>query len=97
MLPEFLRLLQYPYIDYDNDHDVKDGCGTIANLIAGQYKREVGAMGYKDLMMSHFESFITAPEGVEIPLESMEKYELSFEVDGVKRLVVMTHCPGGDP
>ena len=88
-LPEFLRLLQYPYIDSDNEDESKDGCGTLANLIAGQYKRELANLGYKDLMMSHFESFInTAVDGVGIPKGLTEKYELSFEVEGSKRLVV---------
>ena len=44
-LPEFLRLLQYPYIDSDDEIEVKDGCGTLANLIAGQYKREMAHFG----------------------------------------------------
>ena len=55
-LPEFLRLMQYPYIDSDDEDEVKDGCGTLVNLIAGQYKREMAALGYKDLMMSPFDS-----------------------------------------
>lgn len=88
-LPEFLRLLQYPYIESDDDRECKDGCGTLVNLIAGQYKREMAVLGYKDLMMSPFESFInTAPDGVGIPKELSEKYELSFDIEGVKRLVV---------
>lgn len=88
-LPEFLRLLQYPYIDSDDEMEVKDGCGTIVNLIAGQYKREMAQLGYKDMMMSHFESYInSAPDGVGIPDGPTEKYEISFEVEGTKRLVV---------
>ena len=39
--------------------------------------------------MSHFESYInTAPDGVGIPKGLTEKYEISFEVEGTKRLVV---------
>ena len=88
-LPEFLRLLQYPYIDSDDEMEVKDGCGTLANLIAGQYKKEVAVLGYKDVMMSPFESFInTAPNGIGIPKGVLGKYEFSFEVEGTKRLVV---------
>jgi len=88
-LPEFLRLLQYPYIDSDDETEVKDGCGTLCNLIAGQYKREITALGYKDLMMSPFENYInTAADGVGIPNGATEKFELSFEVEGSKRLVV---------
>ena len=88
-IPDFLRLMQYPYIDSDEDDECKDGCGTLANVIAGQYKRELALLGYKDLMMSHFQSYInTAPDGVGVPVESLEKYEISFEVEGIKRLVV---------
>jgi len=88
-LPEFLRLLKYSYIDSDDEAEVKDGCGTLVNLIAGQYKREMANLGYKDLMMSHFDSFInTAPDGIGIPKGTTEKYEISFEVEGTKRLVV---------
>jgi len=88
-LPEFLRLLQYPYIDSDEDLECKDGCGSLVNLIAGQYKREIALLGYRDLMISPFESFInTSPDGVGIPKEVAEKYEISFELEGIKRLVV---------
>jgi two-component system chemotaxis response regulator CheY len=88
-LPEFLRMLQYPYIDSENDKELLDGCGTLVNLIAGQYKREMSILGYKDLMMSHFESFInTCPDGAGIPKGMMDKYELSFDVEEKKRLVV---------
>ncbi len=88
-LPEFLRLMQYPYIDSDDDDECKDGCGTLANVIAGQYKRELATLGYKDLMMSPFDSYInSAPNGVGIPQELTEKYEISFDVEGTKRLVI---------
>jgi CheY-like chemotaxis protein len=88
-LPEFLRMLQYPYIDFDEDAEVMDGCGTLINLIAGQYKKELANLGYKDLMMSPFESFINnATDGVAIPHQATEKYEITFEVGGRKSLVV---------
>ena len=93
-LPDFLRLLQYPYIDSDDEIEVLDGCGTLVNLIAGQYKREIGALGFKDLMMSPFTSHInTAPDGVAVPKGSTDKYQLSFEVEGLKRLVVEMVMP----
>jgi len=88
-LPDFLRLLQYPYIDADEDSECKDGCGAIANLLGGQYKRELAVLGYKDLEMSPFNSFInTAPDGVGVPKEVREKFEISFSIEGAKRLVV---------
>ncbi len=88
-LPEFLRLLQYPYIDSDDEEEVKDGCGTLANLIAGQYKKEVAVLGYKDVTMSPFESYInTFADGVGIPNGATEKFEISFDVEDTKRMVV---------
>lgn len=88
-LPEFLRLMQYPYIESDDESEIKDGCGTLVNLIAGQYKREMATLGYKDLMMTPFHSYInSATDGIEIPKGSTEKYEIGFEVEGDKRLVV---------
>ena len=88
-IPEFLRLLQYPYIDSDDDLEVKDGCGTLVNLFAGQFKKEMAKLGYKDMMMSHFDSYInTVADGIGIPRGTTEKFEISFDVDDAKRLVV---------
>lgn len=88
-LPEFLRMMQYPYIDSDDEVEIKDGCGTIVNLIGGQFKREMAILGYRDLMMSPFQSYInTAPDGVAIPRGLTEKYEISFGIEGTKRLVL---------
>jgi hypothetical protein len=56
-VPEMLRLLKYPYIDYDEDEEVLDGMGAIANLIGGYFKRELIRLGYADLEMSPFRSY----------------------------------------
>ncbi len=88
-VPEMLRLLQYPYIEFDDDRDVTDGSGAIINLIAGHFKNELKALGYEDLEMSHFQSFINkVPMGVVYPKGQTDRYELSFVIDGEKRLVV---------
>jgi hypothetical protein len=88
-VPEMLRLLKYPYIDYDNDEEVLDGIGAIANLVAGFLKRELGRLGYIDLEMSHFRSAInTVLDGLEYCKTQNEKFEISFEIDGQKRLVI---------
>jgi hypothetical protein len=88
-IPEMLRLLQYPYIDFDDDNDVLDGAGAMINVIAGQFKAELRALGYQDLEMSHFQSFINnVPQGVDYPRTQTERYELSFNIDDKKRLVV---------
>lgn len=88
-VPEMLRLLKYPYIDYDNDDEVLDGIGAITNLIAGFLKRELGRLGYIDLEMSHFRSAINSVlDGLEYCKTQNEKYEISFDIDGVKRMVI---------
>lgn len=88
-VPELLRLLKYPYVDYDDDNEVKDGCGAILNLIAGQFKKEISGLGYVDLEMSYFKSFInTAADGIEFPSDQNQKYEISFHIDGAKRIVI---------
>lgn len=99
-IPEVLRLLKYPYIDYDDDTEVLDGVGAVANLVAGQFKRELARLGYADLELSHFRSYAnTAVNGVACPDGPAESYEVSFEIDGEKRLVaemVMTPLPRQD-
>lgn len=88
-VPEMLRLFKYPYIDYDNNDEVLDGIGAIANLIAGSFKIELGRLSYIDLEMSHFRSAInTVLDGIQYPKNQTEKYEISFDVDEKKRMVV---------
>jgi len=88
-VPEILQMLKYPYIDYDDDHEVLDGTGAITNLIAGQFKRELARLGYADLEMSYFKSYVnTAIDGVDYPRGQAEGYEISFEIEDKKRLVV---------
>ncbi len=87
-LADFLSLMQYPYIDFDNDFELQDGCGTLVNLIAGHYKREMAALKYKDLAMSSFEVILIRRPGGLPSLRDKYKYEISFEIEGVKRLVV---------
>jgi hypothetical protein len=88
-VPEMLRLLRYPYIDYDDDDEVLDGTGAIVNLVAGQFKKELANLGYADLQMSHFTSYVNrAVNGIEFPKGQTNKYEVSFEIDEKKRLVI---------
>lgn len=84
-----LRILQYPVIDEDDEDALKDACGTLCNVIAGQFKAEIVNLGYVDLHMSHFSSFRnSAFEGIEFNSFQKEKYEISFFIGQIKRLVV---------
>ena len=87
-LPEILRLLKYPYIEYDDEEAVKDGCGALCNLIAGYFRNEILQLDYKELDMSSFKSYVNADvEGIDFCWKEPEKYELNFTIDGQKRLV----------
>lgn len=87
-IADFMELINYPPIDEDEDDEVLDACGAVCNLIAGYFKKEIARIGYKDLEMSPFSSYInTSVNGEVYPLSEAEKYEISYEIGGVKRLV----------
>ena len=92
---KLLRLLHYPIIDEEDEDVLKDACGTLCNVIAGQFKVEIVKLGYNDLEMSHFSSYKnSAFQGIEFDAQQKEKYELSFFISDEKRLVVeMTMGP----
>lgn len=88
-LEELLRKLDYPKIDVDDQDAVEDACGTICNLIAGNFKSGLTQLGYQELMMSHFRSFRTeVVNGVEYDFTQKQKYEIGFEVRDHRRIVV---------
>ena len=87
-MPELLRLLHYPYVDSEDESSVKDGCGALVNLIAGHFKKELIHLGYQDMEMSHFKSYINLDlDGVEFPPEQLNKYAVSFDIDGQTRMI----------
>lgn len=88
-IPRLLKMLEYPLIDEDDDELVLDACGTIVNLIAGFFVKEISARGYVHLQMSHFESYInSALNGIAFSTGEEKKYEVSFEINSQKRIVV---------
>ena len=88
-VPEMLRLFKYPYIDYDDNDEVLDGIGAIVNLISGYFKAELARLGYIDLEMSPFKSAVNnVLDGVSYCKSQYEKYEINFEIEGKKRMVV---------
>jgi hypothetical protein len=96
-ISRLLHMMEYPRVDEDDEAAVLDGCGTVANLIAGYFVKELKGQGYVHLEMSHFESFInTSLNGIEFSAEQEWKYEISFEVDGSKKMVAeltLGHIP----
>ncbi len=87
-LSKLLWSLEYPRIDEDDDDALMDGCGTLANLIAGYFVKEIFDEGFAHLQMSHFESYInTAVNGIVFSTDQTHKCEISFVIQGQKRIV----------
>ncbi len=87
-LARLLWGLDYPRIDEDDDDVLLDACGTLTNLIAGYFVKELFDQGYIHLQMSHFESYFnTALNGVAFAPDQTKKYEISFTIKGAKRIV----------
>lgn len=87
-LSHLLHLLDYPEIDDDEEEEVEDACGALCNIIGGYYKNELIGLGYAPLEMTSFESYINSVvNGVDYPTKTVNKYEVSYEIQGQKRLV----------
>ncbi|MBL8013037.1 MAG: hypothetical protein JNN05_04240 [Candidatus Omnitrophica bacterium] len=87
-LSHLLKLLEYPEIDEDDEEQVEDACGAVCNIIAGYFKTELVALGYPQLEMSVFNSYINSVvDGVDYPQKATYKYEIGYEVAGHKKLV----------
>lgn len=87
-IARLMWLLEYGRIDEDDELVVMDACGTITNLIAGYFVKELSANGYIFLEMSHFESYInTAVNGVNFSPDQELKDELEFFIKGEKKIV----------
>jgi len=84
-----LRNLDYPVEDDADEDYLASACGTVCNLIAGNFKSGLRQLGYKELEMSHFSNYQNVIlDGVEYCIEHPEKYEITFEIRNEKCLVV---------
>ena len=87
-LGNLIQLLEYPDVDDENPEDMKDACGSLCNLIGGQFRTDLIANGFANLEMSHFSSYSNSSlSGAEFYNKVREKYEISFYIGGEKRLV----------
>ena len=87
-LTHLLKLMEYPEIDDDDEEQVEDACGAVCNIIAGYFKSELVELGYPQLEMSAFVSYINSVvNGVDFPAKAVNKYEVNYEINGQKRLV----------
>jgi hypothetical protein len=83
-----LKKLGYPELDEDNEEMLEDACGTFLNIVSAKFKEGMIQLGYRELVMSHFVSFQNeAINGIEYDPKQKEKYEISFEIGGYKRIV----------
>ena len=86
---QLLKKMKYPLANDEDENEMKDCCGTLCNIIAGRFKSAVSAMGYVELEMSHFSNYKnSAFNGVDFNYNEWDKYEISFFLEGEKRLVV---------
>lgn len=88
-IARLMWLMEYGRIDEDDDSAVLDACGTVTNLIAGGFVKEMTARGYVHLEMSHFESYInTVVDGIPFSPDQDKKYEVDFFIKKEKKIVV---------
>ncbi|HOW36477.1 MAG TPA: hypothetical protein PL155_08710 [Candidatus Omnitrophota bacterium] len=88
-VPGLLKMLKYPPIDDEDENAMKDGCGTLSNIIAGKFKSQISALGHAELEMSPFSNYRnSAANGVPFCFKEYDKYEISFYIENQKRLVV---------
>lgn len=88
------KRLGYPNLDEDDMDVLKDACGTFCNIIAGLFRTALVDLGYVELDMSHFSCYVDSvptiekiPSGVDYHPTQTHKYEINFEILGVKRIV----------
>ena len=88
---KMMKLLQYPPVDDENETALEDSCGTLCNIIAGRFKSEISKAGYIELEMSHFVAARNnLVAGVSFCFSEFTKYEILFDIEGAKRLVLET-------
>jgi len=94
-IARLMWLLEYGRIDDDEESEVLDACGTVANLVAGYFVKELSAHGYIHLQMSHFDAFVNSSvNGIEFNPQESVKHEITFFLREDKRIVAeLTMAP----
>ncbi|MDP8212909.1 MAG: hypothetical protein P9X22_06440 [Candidatus Zapsychrus exili] len=81
------KKLKYPIEEEEESYE--DACGTLCNVIVGNFKAALTQWGYKDLVMPHFLSYKNdVPNGVAYDFSQKDKYEISFVIADEKMLVI---------
>jgi hypothetical protein len=93
-----LQRMDYPMEDNDNLDELKDACGTICNLICGNFKSGLVQLDYQELVMSHFSSFQNeAPFGIDYDQQEKNYYEMTFNVEEHEKLLTVVYTMGAVP
>jgi hypothetical protein len=88
-IAKLMKMLRYPPIDDESDDAMRDSCGTLCNIVSGRFKSEISSAGYIELEMSHFMNYRnSAFGGVNFCYNEYDKYQLDFEIDKKKRMVI---------
>jgi hypothetical protein len=88
-IARLMWLLEYGRINENDDMELLDACGTLTNLIAGGFVKELCANGFVHLEMSHFETFVNSPvNGIIFSPKETVKHEIEFYIRKEKRMVL---------
>ncbi|MCA9399646.1 MAG: chemotaxis protein CheX [Candidatus Omnitrophica bacterium] len=88
-LVSLMDRMDYPIDNEDDPDEMEDACGTLCNLIAGNFKSGLAKLGYAEIEMSHFFSFCNEVlNGVEYNTDLKVKHEIPFIINKSIRLVV---------
>ena len=88
-IARLMWLLDYGRIDEDSEAETQDACGTVTNLIAGYFVKELKGHGYGHLEMGHFTTFVNSPlNGIDFYSHENVKHEMEFFIRGEKRMVL---------
>jgi len=86
---KLFREMGYPILDENDESSLMDACGTFCNLVAAKFNSGLIQLNYRELIMSHFMNYIDEiGPGVDYDVREKEKYEVSFEISGEKRMAV---------
>jgi len=86
---DLFNQMGYPGLDESNDEELQDAVGTFCNIIAGKFKLALTQLGFIELEMSHFSTYRDAvKDGIPFDYRQSRKYEITFEIDEGKALVV---------
>ncbi|MEI6438097.1 MAG: hypothetical protein WCO69_05050 [Candidatus Omnitrophota bacterium] len=88
-IARLMWLLEYGRIDEDDEDEVLDACGTVTNLIAGYFIKELSGHGYVHLEMGHFTTFVNSPlNGIDFHSQEKVKHEMEIFIRDEKRMVL---------